>query len=155
VGIIDSDLHESCLRFRERVPFELKRLCRRILLAAIAPREKLFPFVQGHLRRAFPALRDTREVESTTPSLERVQAASMDAFRSYRPQTYGGSATFFQAKVRRIKFLDPHPACSLRIWSRLVEEGLVVKEVPGGHTDLLREPHVAELARELSASLQT
>jgi acetoacetyl-CoA synthetase len=153
LGIIDSDFHESCLPLRQRIPFELQRLLRRTLLAVIAPREKLIYHARRKLRR-LPGVRSL-DPEVATPSLQRVREASMEAFRTYRPQNYRGSATFFQAKVRRIKFVDPHPACSLDIFARVVEGGLTVVPVPGGHTDLLRRPHVDELARRIMASLTT
>jgi acetoacetyl-CoA synthetase len=154
LGIIDSDFHESCLSFRERVPFELKRFSRRLLLAVTAPREKLQPFVEGRLRQV-RGLPSAAERDAITPLHRRVQVASMQAFRAYRPQAYSGRATFFQATVRRLKFCDPHPASSLRIWSRVIEGGLTVRLVPGGHTNLLQEPHVDELARVLSDGLAT
>jgi acetoacetyl-CoA synthetase len=151
LGIIDADFHESCLPFRERVPFEMKRTVRRVLLAATAPREKLLPRVTRALPR-LPLARETA-LDDCLPSHQRVSRATREAGRTYRPQSYGGSATFFQGKARRLKFCDPHPATTIRIWSHLVEGGLVLRRVSGGHANILNEPHVKELACVLSACL--
>jgi acetoacetyl-CoA synthetase len=152
LGIIDPYFHESCLRLRQRIPFEVKRLLRRLLLAVTAPREQLVIPVRRKLRRVLPGIR-ADDPEAETPSMRRVQDASWEAFCTYRPHNYAGSATFFQAQPRRFKFLDPHPAWCLRIVERVVEGRLTVVPVPGGHDDLLRHPYVDEVARRITTCL--
>ena len=70
------------------------------------------------------------------------------AARHYTPRPYAGSATLFRARDNPAIFVVD-PALG---WSGLVER-LEIREVPGDHVTLLREPHVLTLAVELKACL--
>jgi thioesterase domain-containing protein len=153
LGIIDCDVHESILDGPERVLFEAKRLVRRAMLTVAAPTEKLLPFVRSRAARVFPQTSPIDSARSTSPALRRVQEGTRQAYESYRPGPYAGSATFFRAKDRRVTFWDPHPALSLRVWSRVAEGGLMVCNVPGGHGDCIQHPHARHFARLVSEIL--
>jgi acetoacetyl-CoA synthetase len=153
LGIVDSDLHESILERRERLAFESKRFVRRILLGVAAPVEKFVPFARSRARRLVPWLPDTDRARPILPALRRAQEGIREAYESYRPTAYSGSASFFRATGRGIAFWDPHPAISLRIWSRVVEGGLSVYKVSGGHADCIQFPHAASFAGLVSRIL--
>jgi thioesterase domain-containing protein/acyl carrier protein len=71
------------------------------------------------------------------------------AARQYTPQPYAGQATLFRARDTPAIFLvDPTLG-----WSELVEH-LQIREVPGDHATLLREPHLPALAGELKTCLE-
>jgi acetoacetyl-CoA synthetase len=157
LGIIDSDVHESSLPRGERFPLEAKRFLRRLLLAAVAPRAKLVPFLRRLAHRIdsrIPAP-PSRRSGPVLPTLQRAQDGMWEAYRAYRPTPYDGSAVFFRAQDRRLRFLDPHPAASLRVWSSAVRGGLTICSVPGDHTNCLLEPYVSEFVERLQAILKT
>jgi thioesterase domain-containing protein len=153
LGIIDCDVHESILDRRHRVLFEAKRLVRRVMLTVAAPTEKLLPFARSRAERVFPWTSRIDSASSTSPALRRVHEGTRQAYESYRPGPYSGSATFFRAKDRRVTFWDPHPALSIRIWSNVAEGGLSVCNVPGGHGDCIQHPHASHFARLVSEIL--
>jgi thioesterase domain-containing protein len=70
------------------------------------------------------------------------------AARRYTPRPSAGRATLFRARDNpAILVVDPALG-----WSGLVEH-LEIRDVPGGHETLLREPHVRTLAVELRTCL--
>jgi thioesterase domain-containing protein len=82
--------------------------------------------------------------------LLRVRRANLLALRSYQPGPFDGRALFLRAAERPAPSggeLRPLP------WESLCAGGVEVAEVPGGHFTLLREPHVAEVARRLDQAL--
>jgi len=73
------------------------------------------------------------------------------AMRDYVPAPYPGPVALFRARDHRPSpgwVVDPALG-----WGRVVRGGLTVAEVPGGHVEMLREPHVAELGRGLQEAL--
>ncbi len=70
------------------------------------------------------------------------------AARHYTPRPFAGGATLFRARDNPGTFLGD-PALG---WSGLVER-LEIREVPGSHLTMLREPHVRALAAELTTCL--
>lgn len=70
------------------------------------------------------------------------------AAREYTPHFYDGQITLFWAsKDLRAKF------DLLEGWQSLALGGMEVHEVPGTHLDMIKEPHVAELAKKLDQCL--
>ncbi len=70
------------------------------------------------------------------------------AAQSYRPQAYDGRVTLFWAsKDLRAKF------DMIEGWQALAGNGLELIEIPGTHLDMIKEPHVSELAEKLNACL--
>jgi thioesterase domain-containing protein len=70
------------------------------------------------------------------------------AAHEYVPHFYEGRITFFWASSDlRAKF------DLLEGWQALARGGMEVHEIPGTHLDMIKDPHVAELAKKLDACL--
>jgi acetoacetyl-CoA synthetase len=152
LGLIDSDLHHRYLTPISRLR-RLRRTSRETLRAVRAdPRARIALYARKVLLRVArrPPV-DAPVRESTLPPLvRRLENAGWAAFRAYRPAPYAGAATFFQVEVRRADMGDPLPR-----WRRLVQGGLTVEYVPGGHADVVAEPNVRVLAERVSAHLDS
>src|SRR6266403_3610007 len=72
------------------------------------------------------------------------------AVRNYVPKVYEGSVTLFWASedLRTSKDL-------IEGWRALVGGGMEVHEIPGTHLDIIKEPHVSELATKLRSCLDS
>jgi acyl-coenzyme A synthetase/AMP-(fatty) acid ligase/thioesterase domain-containing protein/acyl carrier protein len=69
--------------------------------------------------------------------------------RDYKPRPYGGDATLFKAEQRHAwTHADAHDG-----WFELIKGKLEIRPIPGGHYEIVRQPHVQELAAELSDAL--
>jgi amino acid adenylation domain-containing protein len=89
-----------------------------------------------NLGRPLPrALRDVTEFNSL-------------AVREYVPQVYDGRVTLFWASGDLRSSND-----LVEGWRALAGGGIEVHEIPGSHLDIVREPHVQELAKKLSGCL--
>jgi aspartate racemase len=82
------------------------------------------------------ALRDIKEFNSL-------------AVRSYVPQVYDGHITLFWASADLRASLD-----LVEGWRTLAGGGIEVQEIPGSHLDIVKEPHVGEMANKLNSSLE-
>jgi len=81
-------------------------------------------------------------------ALRDVQEFNWLAARDYVPQIYDGKVTLFWAsKDLRAKF------DLIAGWRELAKGGMDVLEIPGTHLDIIKQPHVAELAKKLDESL--
>jgi thioesterase domain-containing protein len=75
--------------------------------------------------------------------------AHYQALVNYRPQPYHGKITLFRTRGQSLLGpFDPDLG-----WHKLTTEEVEVKEISGFHADLLQEPHVHSLARQLKESL--
>ena len=81
------------------------------------------------------ALRDIKEFNSL-------------AVRAYVPQVYDGHVTLFWASADLRSSLD-----LVEGWRALAGGGIEVHEIPGSHLDIVKEPHVGELASKLISCL--
>jgi len=72
-------------------------------------------------------------------------AAGDQAARKYEPHVYSGHVLLFLTKNRSPDLRQ--------ILGELTTERLEVYEIPGGHLDIMREPHVRTLAAKLQACL--
>jgi thioesterase domain-containing protein len=79
--------------------------------------------------------------------LKNVLRTSARAAGQYRLQPYGGKATLLRAGDTWRASEDPRAG-----WDRLVRE-LKTIDVPGAHFDILREPHVSQLAECLKGCI--
>ena len=71
------------------------------------------------------------------------------AVKRFEPEMYNGPVALFRsADLQTGLFRDP-----LLGWGKHVREGLVVHEIPGGHSDMFLEPTVAILAEKLAGWL--
>ena len=94
---------------------------------------KFYQFIGQPLPRAF------RDVHS----------ANSRALKMYSPKPYSGHVVLFRAS-------EGFPGCQCGPdlgWSTVTNEGLEIREVPGSHTGIYRDPNVQVLAQELKASL--
>ena len=70
------------------------------------------------------------------------------AAMNYVPQLYDGRVTLFWASNDLRASFDLVDG-----WNVIAEGGTDVKEIPGTHLDIIKEPHVADLAMKLNESL--
>jgi acyl transferase domain-containing protein/thioesterase domain-containing protein/acyl carrier protein len=83
--------------------------------------------------------------------LNDVKEANWIASDYFTPGTYAGEIVLFRCQNR----LDTDPPDSSRIWQRLARGGVVIRECPGDHNSMLREPGVAILADQILSFLQS
>jgi amino acid adenylation domain-containing protein len=70
------------------------------------------------------------------------------AVRAYTPQVYDGQVTLFWASADLRASID-----LVEGWRALAGGGIEVHEIPGSHLDIIKEPHVGDLANKLGACL--
>jgi amino acid adenylation domain-containing protein len=80
--------------------------------------------------------------------LRNVQEFNWLAAHSYVPQHYQGSVTLFWASADLRSTYD-----LVGGWCKLAEQQIEVHEIPGTHLDIIKEPHVHDLAKKLGACL--
>jgi amino acid adenylation domain-containing protein len=71
------------------------------------------------------------------------------AVRAYAPQVYDGKVTLFWASADLRTSID-----LVEGWRALAGGGIAVHEIPGSHLDIIKEPHVQELAEKLGVCLK-
>jgi thioesterase domain-containing protein len=70
------------------------------------------------------------------------------AVRAYTPRVYNGKVTLFWASADLRTSID-----LVEGWRALAGGGIEVHEIPGSHLDIIKEPHVQDLANKLSSCL--
>jgi amino acid adenylation domain-containing protein len=70
------------------------------------------------------------------------------AVRAYTPQVYDGKVTLFWASADLRTSID-----LVEGWRALAGGGIEVHEIPGSHLDIIKEPHVGDLANKLTSCL--
>ena len=70
------------------------------------------------------------------------------AVRDYAPKVYDGKVTLFWASADLRTSID-----LVEGWRALAGRGIEVHEIPGSHLDIVKEPHVGELATKLRSCL--
>jgi thioesterase domain-containing protein len=68
--------------------------------------------------------------------------------RDYKPRTYDGNAILFKAERYAWTHADAHDG-----WRDLVKGRLEIRPIPGRHYEIVRQPHVQDLAAELAGAL--
>ena len=81
-------------------------------------------------------------------ALRAVEEFNWLAAHSYVPGLYDGKVTLFWASQDLRASYD-----LIAGWRVLAKEGLVIQEIPGTHLDIIKEPHVGELAKCLTETL--
>jgi thioesterase domain-containing protein len=152
LGMIDSDLHHSCLRPAERARWLVWKAGDLARATITDPRTRIPRYARKLVLRVAPRapLEAPRRESTVPPLMRRLEDAGWAAFDSYCPAPYPGTATFFQVEARREDMGDPLP-----VWRRMVEGGLTVELVPGSHADIVAEPNVRQLAKRMSAQLES
>jgi thioesterase domain-containing protein/acyl carrier protein len=82
--------------------------------------------------------------------LLQVYKSQYRAARDYMPQPYPGRITFFQASEQAVVALN-NPT---KDWGELAAFGVETYRVPGNHQNMLSNPHVQVLARQIRACLE-
>ncbi len=83
-------------------------------------------------------------------ALQDIQELNSLAVRRYVPTVYEGYVTLFWASQDLRASVD-----FVEGWRELAAGGLEVHEIPGTHLDLVKEPHVSELASKLQSCLDS
>jgi amino acid adenylation domain-containing protein len=81
-------------------------------------------------------------------ALQDIKELNSLAVRAYEPKVYDGHVTLFWASSDLRASVD-----FVTGWHALAGGGIEVHEIPGTHLDIVKEPHVTELARKLSSCL--
>jgi aspartate racemase len=81
------------------------------------------------------------------PALKNIEEINFAAVKDYVPQTYAGDVTLFLATDLTADY-DLHDG-----WRELVEGRIEVHEISGNHINIIKEPHVRELAESLRGCL--
>jgi amino acid adenylation domain-containing protein len=74
--------------------------------------------------------------------------AHWEALMKHIPQPYDGHFTLFRSQYQPLLTLDPSLG-----WRNLARKGMTIKEIPGTHETMFFEPHVHDLARHVTESL--
>lgn len=82
-------------------------------------------------------------------ALQDIKELNSLAVREYVPQVYDGHVTLFWASSDLRASVD-----FVEGWRALAGGGIDVKEIPGSHLDIVKEPHVQELASKLKSCLE-
>jgi non-ribosomal peptide synthetase component F/thioesterase domain-containing protein/acyl carrier protein len=82
-------------------------------------------------------------------ALQNIKELNSLAVREYVPQIYDGYVTLFWANTDIRASVD-----FVEGWRALAGGGIEVHEIPGTHLDIVKEPHVSELARKLKSCLE-
>jgi aspartate racemase len=81
-------------------------------------------------------------------ALQDIKELNSLAVRAYVPKIYDGHVTLFWASQDLRASVD-----FVEGWRALAGGGIEVHEIPGSHLDIVKEPHVQELAKKLSECL--
>jgi amino acid adenylation domain-containing protein len=81
------------------------------------------------------------------PVLKNIEEINFAAVKDYEPQTYAGDVTLFLASDLTADY-DLHDG-----WRELVHGRIDTLEIPGNHINIIKEPHVGELAEQLQSCL--
>ncbi len=154
LGLLDTDVHHGCLPPVERASFRALRKVHRALRFVVGQRveglrDRVRASIEARLHATVSASSPPPFLTAPmTPSMQRVIEHVWVAFRAYRPGPYAGPVTFFQAEARPPDYCFPLP-----IWSAASGGRLAVRQVPGDHFTMIKEPNVGALARQLGGLL--
>jgi thioesterase domain-containing protein len=123
----------------------------------------LFGRLRVRLRRVVNQMAPDRDIETARFVLEdvlvdasqipearrRVMQANLDAMRSYEPGLYHGDLTLFRVRAPLL-FLAHEPYFG---WEKLTTGQIHIKQIPGAHHHICKQPHVQVLAAKLKESL--
>jgi acetoacetyl-CoA synthetase len=150
LGLIDTNVHPGCLPPARRLAFRATQPFRFVHAGLREPQARLHRYLRLTLLRAMPSLpiAPPPALWTLPPLLRRLAAVNLEAYSAYRPGAYRGAATLFLAERR-----EPHACNAVPVWSTVLAGGLEIEHVPGGHLDLVVDPHVDALAKRMTARL--
>jgi thioesterase domain-containing protein len=155
--------HQKLSPQTRTVRSKLKRTCQRVSahaanLRGMSLRDKL-SYLTGKSQYARVRIKSKlwraiyrwhkRSGREIPPTIRNIEEFNWLAAREFVPHVYDGPVTLFWASSDlRAKFdmLDG--------WQTLAPGGLTVHEIPGTHLDIIKEPHVEQLALGLKGCLQ-
>jgi thioesterase domain-containing protein/acyl carrier protein len=94
-------------------------------------------------------VRSIMRIDHLPERIQRLYELDFLASRAYRPSGLCGPVTLFRALGQPL-FGSHEPDLG---WHRVSRDPVEIRHLPGNHLSILREPHVAALAAELSAAL--
>jgi aspartate racemase len=114
--------------------------------------KRRFSKLTGHIEQVTPSHSGAEKQHDNDP-LARTQEAIAQAARDYAPanKIYPGKIIFFYAEDRGA--VKPFEDNRL-LWRKMAAGGFEVHVIPGDHTTIREEPHVAILAEKLTACLK-
>jgi oxalate---CoA ligase len=154
VALMDS----LCPRHARRLSLRRRLLLHGRNLLRLTPREQLrYVWTRalsvgayGRLKAWDVAQGISRRAGSSLPApFRHTRVLNHLAAKSYVPRPYPGQVTLFRAVERLDAADDPY-----RGWDQVALGGVEVHDVPGDHSSMIREPHVAVLAARLKACLE-
>ena len=90
-----------------------------------------------------------RKIGKPLPAvLQNIEQINFAAVKDYEPRVYRGDVTLFLANDLTSDY-DLHEG-----WQQLARGRVETHEIPGDHLNIIKEPHVGELARELRDALE-
>ncbi|WNN91127.1 non-ribosomal peptide synthetase [Gloeocapsopsis dulcis] len=132
------------LSLRSKFSWHLNNLLRLKLKAE-------FTYIKQKLKQRFYSQKQSTVSLQTTP----LQAAFDQALKTYVPQVYSGKLLLFRATQQHKSWSPSMKIDSQLGWGKLVAGGIEIKDLPGHHFNLLREPCVQILAESLQAYLDS
>src|SRR5262249_2633165 len=81
------------------------------------------------------------------PALQNIEPIAFAAVKDYQPQIYSGDVTLFLASDLTSDY-DLHEG-----WRELVKGRIDAHEISGNHINIIKEPHVRNLAEKLRGCL--
>jgi acyl-CoA synthetase (AMP-forming)/AMP-acid ligase II/thioesterase domain-containing protein/acyl carrier protein len=84
------------------------------------------------------------------PRFLRLPVAANDMIRrNYRPRPYDGDATLFKCELYAWAHADQHEG-----WKKLIKGKLEIRPIPGGHYEIMDQPHVRTVAAGLAGAIE-
>jgi thioesterase domain-containing protein len=97
----------------------------------------------------FRSLYRSAYVAKLPSNVKRVRKACLQAAKHYMPQSYSGRVILFRSNHKPLgQSIDPRAG-----WSTYAAEGLEIHEIEGNHENILLEPQVRYVARQLRTCL--
>ena len=113
-------------------------------------RDLLLSKLSGAARpKPAPRYEDLFELDALTERGRQLLPSHFQALMRYRPGTYDGRLTLFRARTRPLIHTPRHDLG----WGEVVTGGVDVEVVEGGHSTMLAEPHVRQLAAAMRRKL--
>jgi thioesterase domain-containing protein len=100
--------------------------------------------------KSAPRYEDMFELDVLTERTRQLLPSHFQALMRYNPGAYEGRLTLFRARTRPLIHTPRHDMG----WGEVVKGGVDVEVVAGGHSTMLAEPHVRELAAALRRKLE-
>lgn len=143
---------ELCGFFAWKIKFHASRLAQMKSKDLGAEFRYLLRRVRLDLSRAFWVVGDMVQRRVSKPLSVAPREASKAVFvaaHEYRPEPYDGNVVLFRSAVQSEgPYRDPRLG-----WGHLLNGSLEIREMPGDHEDMFREPYVELLAKELDRAL--